>query len=105
MYNNLLVALESRSPKTSLQNPNANKKPIQNKNVMFGHNIIDDKKTENDIRRQILQHRELRGQELIAIQVLGTCLNTTNSKNAKNNSNDTAQLQQKRSYDECFDRL
>lgn len=107
MYNNLLGALESRSTKTSLQNPNANKKPRQNKNAMFGHNIIDidDKKTENDIRRQILQHRELRGQELIAIQVLGTCLNTTNSKNGKNNSNDTAQLRQKRSYDECFDRL
>lgn len=113
---NTLVHTQQSSSKNILKQNNHKNKPRPYKKVLF-NNATHNKKTEHDngIGTQN-KHRELHGhKELIAIQVLCTCLNTTtttnNSKNVNNNNsnNDTTSTstirKRKRTYNEYFDRL
>ena len=115
MYDNLTGLLEARSLQTNQINLigtsssttkcKTNMKPSQYKKV--SRNVINAKI--NNMGSSACQpsfgHQELYGEELIAVQVLGTCLNTTN--NDRNSSKKSVkdlifkidQLRRKRSYD------
>jgi len=117
MYKNLQLLLESRTRQTTPSNrihSPINYEASENTKTTKIHKTLNMvfHGQEPSTVPQTFQHRELRGQEIIAIQVLGTCLNTTfcigkSSSNTKksNVTNTDAQLQRKRKFNEFFDRL